>query len=139
MKSEHDFCGKINIFSVKSSFLQEKLAKELISRKMWSRFLILFYTAQSDFYRNSLSHFFWQKFRETNTFTKQITKLLLNWRESKFFILLCAQCGKTRNYLSLEKISWNQLFSNFFSKNDVAFTKFLSKMCESKFLEFHTV
>ena len=59
---KHDFCGKINIFSVKSSFLQEKLAKELISRKMWSRFLILFYTAQSDFYRNSLSHFFGKNF-----------------------------------------------------------------------------
>ena len=33
------------------------------------------------------------------------------------------------------KISWKQLFSNFFSIN-VAFTEFLSKMCDSKSLWF---
>ena len=45
------------------------------------------------------------------------------------------QCGKTRNSLSLKKLSSNQLFSNFFSKT-IAFTKFLRKKCEREFLQF---
>ena len=42
------------------------------------------------------------------------------------------QCGKIKDLLFRKKISSNQLFSNFFSKN-VIFTKFLPKMCDSKF------
>ena len=34
-----------------------------------------------------------------------------------------------------EKISSNQLFSNFFSKT-ITFTKFLRKKCEREFLQF---
>ena len=43
-----------------------------------------------------------------------------------------SQCGKMKILLSLKKNSSNQLSSNFFSKN-VIFTKFLPKMCDSKF------
>ena len=45
-----------------------------------------------------------------------------------------SQCGKMKNILSPKNISSNQLFSNFFGKN-VAFTKFLPKKSESKFLK----
>ena len=45
------------------------------------------------------------------------------------------QCGKTRNSLSLKKISSNQLFSKFFGKT-IAFTRFLLKKCEREFLQF---
>ena len=37
-----------------------------------------------------------------------------------------------------KNISWNQLFSNFFSKT-IGFTKFLSKKCDREFSSFHTV
>ena len=43
-----------------------------------------------------------------------------------------AQCGKTRNSLSLKKNSSKQLFCNFFSKT-ITFTKFLRKKCEREF------
>ena len=46
-----------------------------------------------------------------------------------------SQCGKTRKSLSLKFFSWNQLFSNFFSKN-VTFTKFLLKKREREFPQF---
>ena len=45
---------------------------------------------------------------------------------------------KWKIYSHLENISSNQLFSDFFCKN-IAYTKFLQKRCESKFLNFHTV
>ena len=59
--------------------------------------------------RFSLTHF-WQKSRESNGFTKEITKELI-W-QNIFFMRLCklsifshceTQCGKTRNLLSQKK------------------------------------
>ena len=44
-------------------------------------------------------------------------------------------CGNTIDSLSRKKISWNQLFSNFFSKN-ITFTKFLPIKCEKEFPQF---
>ena len=46
-----------------------------------------------------------------------------------------SQCEKVRNLLSPKIVPWNQLFSKFYS-NNVPFTKFLSKKCESKFPSF---
>ena len=42
---------------------------------------------------------------------------------------------KSQKFTHRKNSSWNQLYSNCFSKN-VAFTKFLSEMCESKFPSF---
>ena len=69
-----------------------------------------------------------QKFREINVFTKEPYSKLI-WRK-RFAYLQAWQCGKMNHWT---RISSNQLFSNFFSKN-VIFTKFLPKMCDSKFL-----
>ena len=46
--------------------------------------------------------------------------------------LLLHSVEKWKIYCHWKKISSNQLFSNFFSKN-VIFTKFLLKICGSKF------
>ena len=126
-----------------------------------------------------LSHAFWQKFREINGFTKDVTKELISrnifWWERiscfshwavhmedqtknllspknisphcgsaksvhktitwKYFVKIIRSIflptkitckSSNRNSLSPKNISWNQIFSNFFSKNAV-FTKFLSK------------
>ena len=93
---------------------------------------------------------FWQKFRETNVFTKEITKQLI-WRNyfsvrvifpqcalaKKLlkFVLTISQCGKTRDYLSPKK---------YFVKSillcNVTFTKFLPKKCERwNYHNFHTM
>ena len=72
----------------------------------------------------------WDQFyRKLVVFTKifQNTHNIVKIMESQY--------GKTRNALSLKKISSNQLFSNFFSKT-IAFTKFLRKKCEREFLQF---
>ena len=45
------------------------------------------------------------------------------------------QCGKRKNLVSPKNISWNQLFSNFYSKN-VTFKTFLPKICETKSQQF---
>ena len=41
IKSDHDFCGKINIFFVKSTLLDKEVTKELISRKIFERDRVL--------------------------------------------------------------------------------------------------
>ena len=81
-------------------------------------------------------------------------RILFSWNQKSLFFLqfsvklnevfyrksiqiLCSlfkhtvKCEKTRNSLSLKKISSNQLFSNFLSKT-IAFTK----ICEREFLRF---
>ena len=45
------------------------------------------------------------------------------------------RCRKMKKLLT-EKISSNQLFSNFFCKKDVTFTKVLPEMCVSKLQQF---
>ena len=44
------------------------------------------------------------------------------------FMPSCRQCGKMKNLLSPKINSSNQLFSK-----NITFTKFLTKLCESKF------
>ena len=48
IKRDHDFYGKINIFSVKSTFLLKKLLNSWFHEKKfaWSRFVVLFHTVQ---------------------------------------------------------------------------------------------
>ena len=73
--------------------------------------------------------FQWVKETQCDIFTN----LLSNKKQIK--LKLGSQCSvvKWKIHSHQKKISSNQLFSNFFSKN-VAFTKFLPKKCESKFL-----
>ena len=77
----------------------------------------------------------WQKFRESNIFSKKnylridLTKYFLVRLNFSFFHTVST--GETRNLLSPEKDSSNQLFIDLFIEN-VAFTKYLSKQCESK-------
>ena len=88
----------------------------------------------------SLTHF-WQKFRESNVFTIEITKYIVDltkyfFGETKFFIF--PHCGNYGNLLPLKKYFVKHLFSNFFSKT-VTFTKFLPKYAEVNSRNFHTV
>ena len=55
----------------------------------------------------------------------------VNWFD-EILLSYYTLCGKMKDLLKLKQISSNQLFSNFFSKNFI-FTKFLPKMCDSKF------
>ena len=91
-----------------------------------SEFLILSHCVVWKLQKYSLT-LFWQKFRESNVFTKELI-----WRNilSVIWERISRLCGKPKNSLSLKKISWNQLFSNFFSKF-VTFTKFLPKKFET--------
>ena len=83
--------------------------------------------------RNSLEPIF---FLWNQLFSKFSIPLVITLLSRNFCVNTCeTQCGKTRNSLSLKKLSSNQLFSNFFSKT-IAFTKFLRKKCEREFLQF---
>ena len=53
--------------------------------------------------------------------------------DQSFVLLVFHSVVKQEIYSHRKNISSNHLFSDFFSKN-VAFTKFLPKKCESKFL-----
>ena len=50
-----------------------------------------------------------------------------------------AQCGKCKNLLSLEKVTWNQFTHLMFDQWKCWFHGIFEKKCESKFRNFHTV
>ena len=65
--------------------LKDLILQKLISRKIWVRENSLIITpsslivvSQCGNCGNSLLRFFWQKFRESNVFTKEITKELIS-------------------------------------------------------------
>ena len=87
----------------------------------------------------------WWKYYHTQIF-RAINDFLERWFHEKFlkgylvYIVRDSVAGhdsvEKRKILSRRNcFPWNHIFSNFFSKN-VAFTKFLSEMCESKFPSF---
>ena len=55
------------------------------------------------------------------------------WQNSA--IIMCQSVEFTKILYHVRIISWNQLFSKFFSKT-IDFTKFLRKKCEREFLKF---
>ena len=82
----------------------------------------------------SLTHF-WQKFRESKAFTKEINKELI-WRNiflvrlnfSSFHTVCCTQRGKTGNFLSLKiffiKSTLYKFFHEIFAKSVREFLQF---------------
>ena len=74
--------------------------------------------------------------QESMRMTNRVSNgLALSLQVCTVFYCYFPQCGKTRNSLSRKEIfrEINYLHSNFFS-NNVAFTNFLGKKSESKFL-----
>ena len=88
---------------------------------------------------------FWQNFREATFLLK---KLLNSWFDEIFSVrenfsffytvssIICT-VWKNKKFSLTEKISSNQLFSNFVTKT-IAFTKFLQKSVRDNFCNFHT-
>ena len=82
-----------------------------------------------------------QNFRETNFFTKELYCKLV-WRKKfcvtvklSFFHTHSTVWKNEKFSLTEKKFSWNQLFSNFFSKT-VTFKKFCPKKREREFPQF---
>ena len=88
--------------------------------------------------RNFIATIFSQKFREINFLLKNFT---LSWFDEKNFawqwIFRFSTLCEKFTLISWKNISWNQFFCSLAWKveND-AFTKFLFKICQSKFLVF---
>ena len=85
-----------------------------------------------------------KKIRQINSLVITLVKTLLSrnfcqkcvrLNRSNFHIVSAHSVEKWKILSHWKKISSNQLFSSFVSKN-VVFTKFLSKKCESKFSQF---
>ena len=118
---------------------------KLISRKIWvMEEFWNFHTVHNILTEKSREIFFFLFFSRKNRsiFYLFFSASWLKVRLDVFFYLLPASnwLGKwptvwKKIFSRLKNISWNQVFSNYFSKY-IAFTKFLSKKCESKFLQF---
>ena len=85
----------------------------------------------------------WNLYTAANPTLRQFDEIIRKTKHFKIFQNSVTTLWKNQKFTLTNKISSNQLLSNFFSKT-VTFTKFLPKMRESEFLEFpqcvfHTV
>ena len=107
----------------------------MVSRIFVKSFFQLFkYHSSSTLWKSwkfTVTHL-WQKFRENDVFSKEVTKELIRRKKLSVTVIsffhTVSIVGK-RWILSLKRFPWNQLFSNLFSKT-VTFTKFLFKKCK---------
>ena len=83
IKRDHNFYGKINIFSVKSTLLLKSWFHDFFSFA-WSRFEVIFHTVLCD-------HNFYGKI---NIFSVKSTFLLNSWFHEFFFFCVIAFCSK---------------------------------------------
>ena len=119
---------KFPLISAKKYFVKSTLVKPLLSRNfcqnMWGRIsnISTLWSAHCTItlciLRKSTLRHFWQKFRESNVYTKEVTKELMSREKKKFAfyptvttvqcrnslshffkLLHCAQCGKTKIHL----------------------------------------